>query len=72
MSLIERITLALADDPPDDLLPGDLVEGHEGEHREAAVLVAISDWTRRLCLELQARDALEDQEEDDERELVDA
>jgi 8-oxo-dGTP pyrophosphatase MutT (NUDIX family) len=43
MSLIERITLALADDPPDDLLPGDLVEGHEGEHREAAVLVAITD-----------------------------
>jgi 8-oxo-dGTP pyrophosphatase MutT (NUDIX family) len=25
------------------LLPGDLVEGHDGEHREAAVLVAITD-----------------------------
>jgi 8-oxo-dGTP pyrophosphatase MutT (NUDIX family) len=41
--LIERITLALADVPPDNLLPGDLVEGHAGEHREAAVLVAITD-----------------------------
>lgn len=43
MSLIERITSALANEPPHDLLPGDLVEGHEGEHREAAVLVAITD-----------------------------
>ena len=43
MSLIERITLALTKEPPHGLLPGDLVEGHEGEHREAAVLVAITD-----------------------------
>ena len=43
MSLIERITLALSDDPPHDLLPGDLVEGHDGDHRQAAVLVAITD-----------------------------
>ena len=43
MSLIERITLALANEAPHDLLPGDLVEGHDGEHREAAVLVAITD-----------------------------
>ena len=43
MSLIERITLALTNEAPHDLLPGDLVEGHEGEHREAAVLVAITD-----------------------------
>ena len=43
MSLIERITLALADEPPHDLLPGDLVEGNGGDHRDAAVLVAITD-----------------------------
>ena len=43
MSLVERITLALAGEPPGDLLAGDLVEGHEGEQREAAVLVAITD-----------------------------
>jgi 8-oxo-dGTP pyrophosphatase MutT (NUDIX family) len=43
MSLIERITQALTNEPPHDLLPGDLVEGQEGEHREAAVLVAITD-----------------------------
>jgi 8-oxo-dGTP pyrophosphatase MutT (NUDIX family) len=43
MSLIERITLALANEAPSGLLPGDLVEGHDGEHREAAVLVAITD-----------------------------
>ena len=43
MSLIERITLALANEPPHGLLPGDLVEGHDGDHREAAVLVAITD-----------------------------
>jgi 8-oxo-dGTP pyrophosphatase MutT (NUDIX family) len=43
MSLIERITLALAKDPPHGLLPGDLAEGHDGLHREAAVLVAITD-----------------------------
>ena len=43
MSLIERIALALQNEPPHDLLPGDLVEGHDGEQREAAVLVAITD-----------------------------
>jgi 8-oxo-dGTP pyrophosphatase MutT (NUDIX family) len=43
MSLIERISLALADEPPSDLLPGDLVEGHDGDHHQAAVLVAITD-----------------------------
>ena len=43
MSLIERITRALDGQPPHGLLPGDLVEGHDGEHREAAVLVAITD-----------------------------
>jgi len=43
MSLIERITLALGTEPPLGLLPGDLAEGHDGEHREAAVLVAITD-----------------------------
>lgn len=43
MSLIERISLALSNKPPHDLLPGDLVEGGEGDHREAAVLVAITD-----------------------------
>ena len=43
MSLIERITLALGEEPPHGLLPGDLIEGHEGEHREAAVLVPITN-----------------------------
>ncbi|MFL6723228.1 MAG: CoA pyrophosphatase [Sphingomicrobium sp.] len=43
MSLIERIALALANEPPHGLLPGDLVEGLEGEPRHAAVLVAITD-----------------------------
>lgn len=43
MSLIERITLALAAEPPQGLLAGDLVEGHDGESRQAAVLVAITD-----------------------------
>jgi ubiquinol-cytochrome c reductase cytochrome b subunit len=36
------------------------------------VPVTVAVVTRRLCLELQARDALEDQEDDEERELVDA
>lgn len=43
MSLIERIRTALADEAPEGLLPGDLVEGHEGDHHQAAVLVAITD-----------------------------
>ncbi len=43
MSLIERITDALAAEPPHGLLPGDLVEGHDDEPRLAAVLIAITD-----------------------------
>ena len=43
MSLINRIAEGLAGDPPDGLLPGDLIEGHDGEQRQAAVLVAITD-----------------------------
>ena len=56
MSLIERITLALAKDPPEDLLTGDLVEGLAGEHREAAVLVAITDRREPGLLLTQRRD----------------
>lgn len=58
MSLIERITLALANEPPDGLLPGDLVEGHEGEHREAAVLVAITDRAEPGLILTQRREHL--------------
>jgi 8-oxo-dGTP pyrophosphatase MutT (NUDIX family) len=58
MSLIERITLALANEPPHDLLPGDLVEGHEGEHREAAVLVAITDRAEPGLILTQRREHL--------------
>lgn len=43
MSLIERIANSLAADPPHGLLPGDLIEGHDDEPRQAAVLVAITD-----------------------------
>ena len=43
MSLIERIANSLAAEPPHDLLPGDLVEGHEDEPHQAAVLVAVTD-----------------------------
>jgi 8-oxo-dGTP pyrophosphatase MutT (NUDIX family) len=43
MSLIERIASSLAGDPPHGLLPGDLIEGHDDEPRQAAVLVAITD-----------------------------
>jgi 8-oxo-dGTP pyrophosphatase MutT (NUDIX family) len=43
MSLIERIANSLASEPPHDLLPGDLVEGHEDEPHQAAVLVALTD-----------------------------
>lgn len=43
MNWIDRITVALAEQPPRDLLPGDLIEGHEDEHRMAAVLVPITD-----------------------------
>ena len=56
MSLIERITLALTGQPPDGLLPGDLVEGHDGEHREAAVLVAITDRTEPGLILTQRRE----------------
>jgi 8-oxo-dGTP pyrophosphatase MutT (NUDIX family) len=58
MSLIERITLALAGEPPHDLLPGDLVEGHSGEQREAAVLVAITDRPRPGLILTQRREHL--------------
>jgi len=43
MSLIERIANSLAADPPHGLLPGDIIEGQDGEPRQAAVLVAITD-----------------------------
>jgi len=43
VTLIERIERALATEPPHGLLPGDLIEGHEGEPNLAAVLVAITD-----------------------------
>ena len=58
MSLIERITLALAEEPPDDLLPGDLVEGLDGDHREAAVLVAITDRSEPGLILTQRREHL--------------
>ncbi len=44
--LQERIRAALAAEPPHGLLPGDLVEGSEGENRQAAVLVAITERPR--------------------------
>jgi len=43
MTLVDRIARALETDPPHDMLPGDLVEGHDDEPRLAAVLVAITD-----------------------------
>lgn len=43
MTLVERISRALALAPPTGILPGDLVEGHDDEARAAAVLVAITD-----------------------------
>ena len=58
MSLIERITLALTAEPPHGLLAGDLIEGHDGEHREAAVLVAITDRPNPGLLLTQRRDDL--------------
>jgi len=58
MSLIERISLALANEPPHDLLPGDLVEGAEGDHREAAVLVAITDRAEPGLILTQRREDL--------------
>ena len=44
--LPERLRLGLAADPPQGLLPGDLVEGGDGEKRQAAVLVAITERSR--------------------------
>ena len=58
MSLIERITLALVGEPPHGLLPGDLVEGQDGETREAAVLVAITDRPEPGLILTQRRDDL--------------
>jgi 8-oxo-dGTP pyrophosphatase MutT (NUDIX family) len=43
MSLVDRIARSLVADPPHDLLPGDLIEGEDGEPLLAAVLVAIID-----------------------------
>jgi len=55
--LIERISRALALDPPGGLLPGDMEEGHEGEHRHAAVLIAITERPRPgLILTLRRED----------------
>jgi 8-oxo-dGTP pyrophosphatase MutT (NUDIX family) len=58
VSLIERIALALANEPPHGLLPGDLVEGLEGEPRHAAVLVAITDRPEPGLILTQRRDDL--------------
>ena len=58
MSLIERITLALAAEPPQGLLAGDLIEGHDGEHRQAAVLVAITDRDKPGLILTQRREHL--------------
>ena len=41
--LVDRIVDALAAPSLADLLPGDLIEGHDDEPRAAAVLVAITD-----------------------------
>ena len=43
MTLVDRIVRALDGEPPLDLLPGDLIEGHEDEPRLADVLIAITD-----------------------------
>jgi 8-oxo-dGTP pyrophosphatase MutT (NUDIX family) len=43
MSLVDRIARSLVADPPHDLLPGDRIEGEDGEPLLAAVLVAIID-----------------------------
>jgi len=58
VSLIERIALALANEPPHGLLPGDLVEDLEGEPRHAAVLVAITDRPEPGLILTQRRDDL--------------
>ncbi len=43
MSIAFRLKAALALPPPPGLLPGDLIEGSPDPHRDAAVLVAITD-----------------------------
>lgn len=43
MSLTLQLKAALALPPPPGLLPGDLVEGSSDPHRDAAVLIAITD-----------------------------
>lgn len=43
MNLVDRLIDSLSRDPPEELLVGDLVEGHEDEPRLAAVLVAVTD-----------------------------
>jgi 8-oxo-dGTP pyrophosphatase MutT (NUDIX family) len=58
MSLIERITLALANEPPQGLLPGDLLEGIDDEPRLAAVLVAITDRQQPGLILTQRREHL--------------
>jgi 8-oxo-dGTP pyrophosphatase MutT (NUDIX family) len=58
VSLVERIALALANEPPADLLSGDLIEGAEGDHREAAVLVAITDRPEPGLILTQRREGL--------------
>jgi 8-oxo-dGTP pyrophosphatase MutT (NUDIX family) len=42
VTLSDRLRAALARPAPSNLLPGDLLEGHEGEEVPAAVLVAIT------------------------------
>jgi len=43
MSIADRLKAALSLPPPPGLLPGDLIEGSPDPHRDAAVLVAITD-----------------------------
>ena len=43
MSITARLKAALTLPPPPGLLPGDLIEGSPDPHRDAAVLVAITD-----------------------------
>ncbi len=43
MSITARLKAALTLPPPPGLLPGDLIEGSPDPHRDAAVLIAITD-----------------------------
>lgn len=43
MTQVDRLRTSLALPPPPGILPGDLVEGSSDPHRDAAVLVAITD-----------------------------